>query len=152
MCRGVTSPATGRILNTADHVLLSTLLGNLYGGDGVTTFAIPDLRGRVAIGVGNGITQGAKGGEETHTVTAAELAVHTHTPLCQDAAGNQRGVAGAVWAADSAKLNPPYRNGAPNAQMNAQSIASSGGGQAHENMQPYLVLTWIIAYEGIYPI
>lgn len=144
-------PCDGRLLPKAANMQLFNLLGTKYGGDGINNFAVPDLRGRIAIGPTTGIDQGASGGEETHALTLNELPAHTHTPRANNSNGNQAGPGGGVWANDSAKLNPPYRSGGANATMHAQSITATGGGQGHDNMQPFLVLHWIIAVQGIYP-
>ena len=142
----------GQLVRIADYIALFDLVGNTYGGDGITTFGLPDLRGRVIAGGGAGILNlGTSGGEEMHTLTTAEMAAHGHAPRCSDSAGNQAGVAGAVWASDSAKLDPPYRNVAPNAAMNAQSVIATGGGMGHNNMQPFLTLNYVIAMFGIFP-
>lgn len=141
----------GQLLPISGNQALFSLLGTTYGGNGTTNFALPNLRGRIPIGAGSGITQGSLGGEESHVLTLAELAAHSHTPQCSNAAGNQAGVAGAVWARDSASLNPPYRAGPMNAAMNASSVTATGAGLPHDNMQPSLVLNWIIALQGIFP-
>jgi microcystin-dependent protein len=144
-------PCDGRLMSIALNNTLFSLLGTSYGGDGVTTFALPDLRGRIAIGPTTGINVGARGGEESHTLTVAELPAHSHAANCSSMNGNRRGVAGAVWASDSARLNPPYRSDAANGAMHAQSSTMTGGGQAHDNMQPFTALTWIICVSGIFP-
>src|SRR4051812_11839600 len=99
----------GRLLDKTTYLALYTLLGTTYGGDGVTTFGVPDLRGRAAAGIGmNGVTLGSTGGAESHTLTAAQIPGHTHAAVASTASANQRGPANAVWAYDSAGVNPPY--------------------------------------------
>jgi microcystin-dependent protein len=144
----------GSLLSIAEQELLFTLIGTTYGGDGQETFALPDLRGRVPIhqGTGNGLqsyTLGEKGGTETVTLTTAQMPAHTHTAVADSAAGSQATPGGGVWAANAAAK--PYGSSAPSAAMNAAAVASSGGGQPHENMLPFLGINYIISLSGIYP-
>lgn len=141
----------GQLLPIDQFTVLFQLIGTTYGGDGQTTFAVPDLRGRAAMGVSNASPLGLNVGQEAHTLTIAETPAHSHSAQANSSGGNQTGVGGAVWASDSAHLNPPYRNDAPNAAMNPGTILPAGNSQPHTNMQPYLVLRWMIAFEGVFP-
>ncbi len=147
----------GQLLAISQNTALFALLGTTYGGNGQTTFALPDLRGRVAVHVGQGpglspYDLGQVGGTETVTLTAAQLAPHTHAANCIDANGDQYAPNNAIWAKDVAQ-NPQY-GAAKAAGTMAQNIigsAGSGGGQPHNNMQPYLALNYCIALQGIFP-
>lgn len=129
---------------------LFALLGTRFGGDGVTTFALPDLRGRVPIGWGGGAMQvpGQSGGEETHTLTAGELPWHVH-PI--QASSNDTG------GVDNPTNNFPggaaglYHYAESMTTMNPGTVTASGQGQPHSNMQPFLALQFCIATQGIYP-
>lgn len=142
----------GQLLSIAQNDALFTLLGTIYGGDGVTTFALPDLRGRSPIhfGQGPGLGSYAIGesvGQEMVTLTASQLPVHTHTLGASSAPGSG-GPAGGVWARSSATQNYAA---AANVSMNAATVGSSGGSQPHQNMSPFLVINFIIALEGVFP-
>jgi microcystin-dependent protein len=141
----------GQLLPIAQNQALFSLLGTTYGGDGRTTFALPDLRSRVAIHFGNGFNQGDRGGEEVHTVQIAEMPAHNHPANCNGGAGVSADPTGKVWAVDSSNLTAEYRPAPPNSVMNGGAISATGGSQPHENRQPYLVLNYIIALNGIFP-
>jgi microcystin-dependent protein len=126
---------------------LFSLLGTTYGGNGQTNFALPDLRSRVPIHVGSGHTVGERAGEENHTVNMSEMAAHSHMFRASDAVPNQGVVAGNVWASNSGA----YSSASPDALMNPASISNAGGSQPHTNTQPFLVLNFIIALQGIFP-
>ncbi len=136
----------GQLLPIMQNQALYALLGTAYGGDGQRTFALPDLRGRAPVHIGNGITWGEVNGEEAHTLTVAEMPAHAHTAVGGDAADATSPVNN-YWATTP---DNAYGN-SPNGQMHPSAIQSTGGGQAHENMQPYLVLNFIIALQGIFP-
>lgn len=142
----------GQLLPINQNQALYSLLGNTYGGDGVTTFAVPDLRGRAPVHIGNGVTLGQSAGEENHTLTTTEMPAHSHAAV----GGNQQPTqtpGGNTWGTvPSAEGGTPlYSSQAPNAQMNPAAIQAAGGGQAHPNMQPFLTLNFCIAVQGIYP-
>ena len=137
----------GQLLPIAQNQGLFSLLGTTYGGDGRVNFALPDLRGRIPIHTGSGHTLGERGGEENHTVTMSEMAAHSHMFLASDAVPNQGVSAGNVWASNSGA----YSGASPDATMNPASITSVGGSQPHINTQPFLVLNFIIALQGIFP-
>jgi microcystin-dependent protein len=144
----------GQLLAIAENEALFSLIGTTYGGDGKTTFALPDMRGRVAVGTGQGAglsnrTPGEKGGQEKVTLTTAEMPAHRHTLAVDSGAANSKGPAGNVLAdSPSAAI---YSTTAPNTTLKSSSIGLQGGGQPHENMQPYLGMTCIIALNGIFP-
>jgi microcystin-dependent protein len=147
----------GQLLSIAQNTALFSLLGTTYGGDGQTTFALPDLRSRVPLcfGQGNGLSSyslGGTGGLEGVTLSAGQIPAHTHsyTPQASASGGTAVSPAGALWAEspDGAAL---YKSGASNTNMAAQTIGSTGGGQSHENRQPYLSLNYVIALQGIFP-
>jgi microcystin-dependent protein len=139
----------GQLLPINQNQALFSLLGTTYGGDGRTTFALPDLRDRAPIHVGAGFVLGERGGEQAHTVASGELPAHTHTVNASSSDGNAVIPTSNVLASS---LNQSYR--APDQALTSLvsgTIANTGGSQPHENMQPYLVLTFCIALQGIFP-
>jgi microcystin-dependent protein len=144
----------GQLLPINQNQALFSLLGTTFGGDGVTTFALPDLRGRVPISSGQGpglsnYTLGEMGGLEVVTLTLAQIPAHTHAALCDTAVGSADRPAADLPARNAAGV-PQYGQSA-NGVMSTQAIGSAGGGQPHENRQPFLTLNWIIALEGVFP-
>jgi microcystin-dependent protein len=139
----------GQLLPINQNQALFSLLGTTFGGDGRVNFALPDLRGRTPIHVGVGHTLGEKAGEEAHTLSIAELPVHTHVAGAVAADGSQV-VPSNVLLAKAAPANP-YLAPANLVAMNPASVANTGGSQAHTNMQPYLTLSFCIALQGIFP-
>ena len=137
----------GQVMSIAQNQALFALLGTLYGGDGQTTFALPDLRGRVPIHFGQN-AQGTKAGEEAHTLIQNEMAMHQHNAFGSAVAADTPSPEGAFWASQTGQS--PYA-GSANASMWAGAIGPSGGGQPHENMQPYLTISFMIALVGIFP-
>lgn len=144
----------GQILPINQNQSLYSLLGTTYGGDGRTSFALPDLRGRVPIHVGasNGTSHqlGQKSGEETHTLNANEIPQHTHTARASSDTASLPIPSNTVVLADSAP-NEIYHAPTNVVQMHAGTLATVGGGQAHSNMQPTLVLNFCIALQGLFP-
>lgn len=145
----------GQLLSIAQNTALFSLLGTTYGGNGQTTFALPDMRGRVLIddGQGPGLSQyssGQKGGVETHALTLNEMPVHNHMINAVTAEGNQN-VPTASLPANTKVLDKEYSDATPDTQMASNMISPAGGSQPHNNMQPYLTLKCIIALQGIYP-
>lgn len=135
---------------------LFALLGTFYGGNGTSTFALPDLQGRVAIGMGQGAGLspyiiGESGGSETVTLNVNQLPSHNHLVNCVNAKGNEPGPGGNLWAQDAAGVTAEYSNAALNGQMAASAIAQTGGSQPVSIIQPFLALTYCIALEGIFP-
>lgn len=141
----------GQILPINQNQSLYSLLGTTYGGDGRTTFALPDLRGRTPIHVGrsNGggsHTLGQKSGEETHTLSAAEMPDHDHPLHAVNATGTGNNPSG--WL-PAVSLSNVYL--APQNLVNMAGVLNVGGGQAHNNMQPSLALNFCIALQGLFP-
>ncbi|ASS73706.1 phage tail protein [Tumebacillus algifaecis] len=138
----------GQILQIKSYQALYTLLGAVYGGDGVTTFALPDYRGRVPVHVSASLPLGTAQGEETHTLVSNEMPEHTHTVQAySQQPGDSPSPLNNVWAG----FNGLYGPAATLTPMNAQAISTAGLSQAHSNMQPYLTVNFAIAIAGIYP-
>jgi microcystin-dependent protein len=143
----------GALLSIAENDALFNLIGTTYGGDGQTTFAVPDLRGRAPIhqGTGSGLSArviGETGGVETVTITTSQYPNHTHALMASSNAGTSNNAAGGVLG----NGQPIYSSGAPSVALNAVIEGGNGGGnQPHDNLQPYLVLNWIISLFGIFP-
>ncbi len=148
----------GRLMGIAQNTALFSILGTTYGGNGTTTFALPDLRGRVAVGTGTppgGQTWslGEAQGTNTVTLTQENLAAHTHTLNANSGAGGVTSPSNAVLAGIGTSLPPagPYLNGPPNTTMSAHSVMPAGSGYPVGIMQPYLGLNYIIALYGVFP-
>jgi microcystin-dependent protein len=144
----------GQLLSIAQNTALFSLLGTFYGGDGKTTFGLPNLQGNVAIGVGQGTglspyNPGDTGGSASITLQLTQLAAHQHGAVAFGRAGTAASPSGADWARTS--TDTPYSSSAPNASMSSASTGPTGSGQPHENRQPYLVLNYAIALVGVYP-
>jgi microcystin-dependent protein len=152
-------PCDGRLLGATDpnYNVLFTLIGASYGGDGIATFAIPDMRGRAPLHHGQGpggLTNrivGAQGGSETVSLDMTQIPAHTHPVECTTNSGNQTTAAGGIWARQPSGVTAAYQSGAPDTPMSASAIGATGTAAGHENMQPYLTITYAIAYIGIYP-
>ena len=148
----------GQLLAVSSNDALFSLYGTIYGGDGRTTFGLPDLRGRVPIhtGTGPGLSNrrlGAKDGNERHTLTINEMPSHTHTAMGSNNIANSPALNGKILAkgvdaADKFYVGP---TGATRANLIAGVIASNGGSQAHTNLMPTLCVNFICALFGIYP-
>lgn len=154
----------GQLLPINQNQALFSLLGTMYGGNGQTTFALPDLRDRVPMGKtvdSNAHTQGETGGEQAHTLTISELAPHTHSIMAKAATaqavgGNLPGngtkvLAQGIAAVAGIPAVNIFGTGSPNVAMSPAAITSNGGSQPHQNMQPYLTLNYCIALQGIFP-
>ncbi|HKP03559.1 MAG TPA: tail fiber protein [Chthoniobacterales bacterium] len=139
----------GQFLPINQNQALFSLLGTMYGGNGQTTFALPDLRGQTPIHF-NKNTQGTKGGEKAHTLSLSELPTHQHALNGTTAADSQI-IPGSAMLGTSAATDPIYANPASLVAMDPTSISNVGGSQAHENMQPFLTLNFCIALIGIFP-
>ena len=143
----------GAPLPISENEILFQLIGTTYGGDGQSTFALPDLQGRVPLhqGTGAGSTYivGENAGVESVTLTTQQMPKHNHPFLATQSDGNVI-QAGGNLPANSLNITP-YINSSPDGPMNAQAITPDGGSQPHENMQPYLCVTFIISLFGIFP-
>jgi microcystin-dependent protein len=141
----------GQLLAIEQNTALFSILGTTYGGDGIQTFALPNLQGSVPLHTGNGFILGQSGGEQTVTLTVGQMPNHTHIPQCVNAKATKPNPVGNVWAQDAAGITAEYSAVAPNAAMSGAAIGAAGGSQPHDNMQPYLAVTFIIALFGIFP-
>lgn len=138
----------GQTVKIADYVDLFHLLGTTYGGDGETTFGIPDLCGRLPVHPGNGIVLGQKGGEENHQLSIDEMPKHIHSVSANNYPAESMEAAYNVWA-----YVPDIETFSTlvDTQMAPNAISVAGGSRPHTNMQPYLVLNFCIAVKGILP-
>ncbi len=139
----------GQLLPISENETLFQLIGTTYGGDGESTFALPDLRGRLPIHQGNGFILAETGGAEEVTLTVNQIATHSHPLLASSAAANSPNPADNVLA--EAITSTPYYADVTNVSLAVQSITSIGGSQPHTNFQPYLCVDFIISLFGIFP-
>jgi microcystin-dependent protein len=139
----------GQLLPISEYETLFNLIGTTYGGDGQSTFALPDLRGRIPLHFGNGFTLAETGGVETVTLTVSQIPAHSHALLGVNGPASQQNVSGNLMA--EATLFNPYININPTSAMAAQAAGSTGGSQPHNNFQPYLCVDFIISLFGIFP-
>ncbi|MEP6919711.1 MAG: tail fiber protein [bacterium] len=137
----------GQLLPINQNQALFSLLGTTYGGNGQTTFALPDLRGQTPIHFGSGHTLGEKGGEQAHTLTINELPTHTHIAQGSNNNGDNVIPTGNVFGVVAGLFGPPKNL----TNLQPASITNVGGSQAHLNMQPFLALNFCIALQGIFP-
>lgn len=166
----------GSLLPISENDTLFALIGTTYGGDGQTTFGLPDLRGRVPIGTGQGqglpssYTLGESGGTETITLTSQQMPAHAHvldarsvaTARCRNESANSPSPVGHVPAIEAAGVTMTYSNQPPDAAMAGAalvfnginlslSLQNAGGSQPHDNMQPFLTMNYCISLFGIFP-
>lgn len=147
----------GQLLSIAQNTALFSLLGTTYGGNGTTTFALPNLQGRIPNhqGQGPGLsprTLGEQAGSETVTLINSQMPMHNHLPMVSNVAGAVTNPNGMFLSASSDEAaSAMFRPTADGSTMNPQTLGLAGGNQPHENMQPYLVISFSIAMEGIYP-
>ncbi|MBK7871860.1 MAG: phage tail protein [Saprospiraceae bacterium] len=139
----------GQLLPISENETLFNLIGTTYGGDGQSTFAMPDLRGRLPIHQGNGFILAESGGAEEITLTVNQLPAHSHPMLVADSQATVASPAQNVIA-KSATIRMFYQD-SPSINMNAGTIGSVGGSQPHTNFQPYLCVNFIISLFGIFP-
>ena len=139
--------SNGQLLPINQNQALFSLLGTTFGGDGRVNFALPDLRARTPIHVGNGHTLGERGGEQAHTLSIAELPTHTHVAMASPTNADGPAPPGGVLGGALNTYRPPDNL----VSLNAGSVTNTGGSQAHLNMQPFLTLTFCIALQGIFP-
>ena len=140
----------GQLLPINQNQGLFSLLGTTYGGDGRVNFGLPDLQGRVPIHMGSGHTLGERGGEQGHTLSISEIPTHTHTAKASPQSDNTN-VAIPTGNFLASPLSLSYTPPAALGAMVASTVANVGGSQAHLNMQPFLVLNFSIALQGIFP-
>lgn len=139
----------GQLLPISENETLFQLIGTTYGGDGESTFALPDLRGRVPIHQGNGFILAETGGAEEITLTVSQIPAHSHPMLAAAVTGDQITPGGNLPA--SSFNVTPYINDAPSGNFNAGAVSAVGGSQPHTNFQPYLCVDFIISLFGIFP-
>jgi microcystin-dependent protein len=137
----------GQLLAISAYPLLYAVVGTRYGGDGVTTFALPDLRGRSVVHPGNDVAEGSSGGTTTHALTSAELPSHAHAARASSAAADTA----EPGAASFATTEQPHYGAAPQVALAPGAVASQGNGQPHDNMPPYLATTYAICVDGLDP-
>lgn len=139
----------GQLLPISENETLFQLIGTTYGGDGQSTFALPDLRGRLPLHQGNGFILAETGGAEEITLTVNQIPAHSHPFLASTSIANQTSPSNAVVAqSSSADL---YIEDTANVNLAANSIGTTGGSQPHTNFQPYLCVNFIISLFGIFP-
>jgi microcystin-dependent protein len=141
----------GQLLPISEYETLFNLIGTTYGGDGQSTFALPDLRGRIPLHVGNGVTLAETGGAETVTLTTQQIPAHSHALLATLNQGAQNPPAQQVLAQSPTQNALPYGTDVPPATLNPGSISPVGGSQPHNNFEPYLCVDFIISLFGIFP-
>jgi microcystin-dependent protein len=135
----------GQLLPINQNQPLFSLFGTLYGGDGRVNFGLPDMRGRVPIHSGSGYVPGQRLGEEFHTLVQAEIPAHNHIIQASSQAGSQAAPTILASVANT------YRTADSLTPLHPETLALAGGSQPHENRHPYLVATWCVALQGIFP-
>lgn len=138
----------GQLLPINQNQALFSLLGTTFGGDGRVNFALPDMRARTPIQVGGGHTLGERGGEQAHTLTSSEMPFHTHSVAASSSTTGGNASPNGNFLGGG---NNVYHAAPATTSLNAASVTSVGGSQAHLNMQPYTVLNFSIALQGIFP-
>ncbi len=141
----------GQALPISQNDVLFSLIGTTYGGDGQTTFNLPDLRGRIPIHQGSGFILGETGGVEQVTLTVNQIPAHTHALLGSTATASAASPAGNVGGRVTAAAVFPYGTDAPVQPLSPLAVGSVGGSQPHTNFQPYLCVNFIISLFGLYP-
>lgn len=144
----------GQLLPINQNQALFSILGTTYGGNGQTNFALPDFRGRTPIHAGAGFDLGQRSGEEAHTVTVSETPAHTHSLSASTQQANQATLVTAPASTPNilaAVAGAQYSNAQSLTTLRPDTVANAGGSQPHENRQPYLVLNFVIALQGIFP-
>lgn len=139
----------GQLLSIAEFDTLFSLIGTTYGGDGQTTFAVPDLRGRAPLHMSTTYPIGARGGTETVTLTTNQMPVHAHIPTATTNTAEFTTPANNIWAQGS--YASYAATNAPDAPMSPNAVVAAGGSQPHENMMPSLAVSYIISLYGYYP-
>jgi microcystin-dependent protein len=140
----------GALLPISEYETLFNLIGTTYGGDGQSTFALPDLRGRTPLHFGNGFTLAETGGVETVTLTVSQIPAHNHAFLATTNSASATSPTGLLGAITQASTITPYGPSSP-ISLAPSGIGSVGGSQPHNNFQPYLCVDFIISLFGIFP-
>lgn len=145
----------GQLLPVSQNTALFSLIGTTYGGDGRTTTALPNLQGRAPMhpGRGPGLTArrlGERGGVGTVTLSEAQMPNHTHSVQASTRPGEENDPGNQYWARSTANQYAPSTS-SPTAQLASQALPDAGGSQAHNNLQPFLAINFIIALQGLYP-
>jgi microcystin-dependent protein len=142
----------GALMPISQNEALYNLLGTTYGGDGVNTFGLPDLQGRIPFhqgtNLGNTFMIGSLAGSETVTLVTTQIPEHTHLLMANSSAGTQPSPSGGLWAKSSLDQ---FSTAIPTASMTPSAILAAGGSQPHDNMPPFLVINFIISLYGVYP-
>jgi microcystin-dependent protein len=138
----------GQLVAISEEETLFNLIGTTYGGDGQTTFALPDLRGRIPLHIGTGFVLGQNGGVETVTLTVPQIPAHSHPMQASTDIPTATSPMGNVTGEAASKI---YRLGNPTVVLHPNSVSSTGGSQPHNNFQPYLCVDFIISLFGIFP-
>ena len=141
----------GQLLPISENETLFQLIGTTYGGDGESTFALPDLRGRLPVHQGNGFILAETGGAETITLTTTQIPTHSHPLLATGNTATSFAAPGQVFAASTGATISPYGTDNPKTPLSPQMVGSVGGSQPHSNFQPYLCVSFIISLFGIFP-
>ena len=141
----------GQLLPISEYETLFNLIGTTYGGDGQSTFALPDLRGRIPLHFGNGFTLAETGGVETVTLTVSQIPAHSHPLLATGNLATTTSPQGNVASKTSVANVAPYGTDQPTTPVSPSSISATGGSQPHNNFQPYLCVDFIISLFGIFP-
>jgi len=144
----------GQLLPISQNTALFSLVGTFYGGDGKSTFALPNLEGSAPVGQGQGAGLsayflGQQSGTESVTLLQTEIPSHTHGAFAKTSLGNSQTPAGQTWAGSNTAKQ--YVNTAPNAPMAFSALSIAGASLPHNNMPPYLVVNFIIAMQGVFP-
>ena len=141
----------GQLLPISENETLFQLIGTTYGGDGESTFALPDLRGRIPIHQGNAFILAETGGAEEITLTVNQIPAHSHPLLATNDPGTTTAPQNAIPAAGNVATTSPYGTDAPSTTLQPATVSSVGGSQPHTNFQPYLCVDFIISLFGIFP-
>ena len=140
----------GALLPISENDALFNLIGTTYGGDGQSTFALPNLQSRVPIHVGPGFALGQSGGTESVTLTTSQIPAHSHVPQAFSDVGNQDKPTGGFWASHS-PATVYEQTTTPPVAMDPAAIGATGGSQPHDNMLPFLCINFILSLFGVFP-
>ncbi len=141
----------GQLLPINQNQALFSLLGTSFGGDGRTTFGLPNLQGRVIVSSSPNYPLGGTGGVEAVTLNVTQIPSHSHAPVCSTGTGSAAVPSGLVWAGSSSNETLYQTGSGPNGSMAPGLITSSGNSQPHSNLQPFQVVNFIIALAGVFP-